>query len=853
MTLAEYFGSLEGKTPGEVALGLAVNFGFKVMPTHAMRRIDRKMRCSCGETCTKPGKHPLILKGVTAASSEPEQVKAWMAKWPWANWAWSLEDTGLAALDVDVAKGKEGDKRLVELLAGTPLPETLVVATPSGGKHIYFKERQEVPSKSNSLGDGLDTWKGKHYLMLPGCNHELGGKYVVEMAKEPRDWPDILLPRRGPGRPRGGKNPNAGAPVTKEHLDINDKDDVSRLMHALTYVNCEDRDTWVHVGYCLARLFHWTNEGWQLYREWAEKAKNYNEKESHNIYYRDSHNPPDNLALTTAYIFKRASENANFQRWEKSDSRLKFFEDVGHEDEGMRVLTGLVAQSDLPMYEREGRLIDIIRIERMTDEEKARLKAQGVHREDAYCITRQLESGQFVLKASEKIAWWAKRNGKMRLSNFNRVVVRDFLMLGGWPGMKRFRAFTLHPTIRSLEDPTIIEEGFDRESGIFPQPNGPKLALRPRPNRKDAKAALRVLLSPFEHYAFIDGDYSKAVLVALILTIGIRHCFKTAPMFIATSPVVGSGKTKLMQAPAAIWYGAESPAMVFVENEEEMEKRIGASVMAGDRVLLFDNVMAERAVNDKTLNTMLTSGACEFRILGESSKVRMSAPMTVMMTGNRMHLGIDLGRRALEMKVDPQGPLPTARKFPFEPIKFASTNCKVLQAAALDIIRAFLADNVPLSSPIASFEEWTRIRDLVVWLDLPDVAEGGFGANNEPDEDDRPAVLKRFIQMLLSLKLDTDGCDLVGKDKKKRPADLIPLLMAKGPAWQDLFAAACDAYNYGADGERQPQLDNPKSVNTVLLLLLDQDVEIDGQLVRLKARDDKKAPFWLVVRPLVKT
>lgn len=835
--VVEFFGNVPKKR-SEAAAWYAEKLGWRIMPLHSMRTMDGVPVCSCGDhECSAPGKHPLVKNG--EATNDVKQITAWWKKWPWANIGFWLEDSGLACLDVDIGAGKDGAARLREILGETPLQETLVCATPSGGKHIYYKERAGLPNKSNALGAGLDVWRGKHYLILPPSNHKAGSEYRWEKAIAPIEWPDILMPRRG--RPPGGTNPNAGRPATRELLDIHDKDDVARLGHSLAYVDAADRDTWVHVGYILARLYNWNDTGWQLYREWSATAENYDEKKSHAIYFKDSHNPPDGMALTTGYIFKKATAHPDFTRWEKKDSRIPFFQNEGREADDLFELTRLVCQTDLEFYEREGRLIEVLRIGRMTDGERARLLAAGVDRHDSYCITRDLTIGQFIVRASPAIAWWKKLRGKMTNVDYDRRMVGDFIGMGDWPGLKKFRAFTLHPTIRSLANPTpLLESGFDSESGLYlEQPM--KIKLPTKLGLKEAKAAARVLLSPFEHFAWIDGEATKACVLALVLTVGIRHCFRTAPMFLASSPLVGSGKTKLMNCMGALWYGAPPPSMVFVENEEEMEKRIGASVMAGDRIMLFDNVMAREVVNDRTLNMILTSGAAQFRVLGESTQVRMSAPMTIMMTGNQMNLGPDLARRTVELKIDPQGTQPTTRKFPFEPVEFVLEHRKKLIEAAMTIYTAFFAslkgEWAPVN-PVPSFEEWSVIRDMVEWLGMGDVSQF---ADPKISDDDLyyPNVVKRLIELLASLAPEANLFD-----KKTHPNELVPLLMARGREWESVFHDALEAVNYGYGGDRTPKPDDHRTLGALLAKISDQVVVLeDGSTARLKAV--KRHLFWL--------
>jgi hypothetical protein len=105
--------------------------------------------------------------------------------------------SGVVALDLDV----EGDGQavLAELAArlGQPWPETLTVATPSGGRHLFFAAPASciigsVSGGRTALGPGIDVRgpgrRSGGYLVGPGSL--VGGiSYVIE-----RDAPVQPLP-----------------------------------------------------------------------------------------------------------------------------------------------------------------------------------------------------------------------------------------------------------------------------------------------------------------------------------------------------------------------------------------------------------------------------------------------------------------------------------------------------------------------------------------------------------------------------------------------------------------------------------------------------------------------------------
>ncbi|WP_411575120.1 bifunctional DNA primase/polymerase [Streptomyces fradiae] len=110
----------------------------------------------------------------------------------------SCRASGVVALDLDV-HGADGQAVFAELAArlGEPWPETLTVATPSGGRHLYFAAPDgcttgSVSGGRTALGPGIDVrgpgLRSGGYLVGPGSVVG-GGRYAVE-----RDVPVAALP-----------------------------------------------------------------------------------------------------------------------------------------------------------------------------------------------------------------------------------------------------------------------------------------------------------------------------------------------------------------------------------------------------------------------------------------------------------------------------------------------------------------------------------------------------------------------------------------------------------------------------------------------------------------------------------
>jgi putative DNA primase/helicase len=56
-----------------------------------------------------------------------------------------------------------------------------------------------------------------------------------------------------------------------------------------------------------------------------------------------------------------------------------------------------------------------------------------------------------------------------------------------------------------------------------------------------------------------------------------------------TAPVAGSGKSKLVEVASIIATGHEAPVIAPGATEEELEKRLGGALLAGDTVIALDN------------------------------------------------------------------------------------------------------------------------------------------------------------------------------------------------------------------------------------------------------------------------
>jgi putative DNA primase/helicase len=279
------------------------------------------------------------------------------------------------------------------------------------------------------------------------------------------------------------------------------------------------------------------------------------------------------------------------------------------------------------------------------------------------------------------------------------------------------------PTLRS--DGSILQApGYDRETGLLFDPGErafPQIA--DRPSRDDARAALRLLkddlLSGFPFVTPVD----RAVALSGLITPLVRASLSAAPLHGNTSPASGSGKSLLVDLAALVSTGRLAAVISQGESEQEFEKRLGASLLAGDGMVSIDN--CEAPLGGSLLCQALTQSVLRIRVLGLSLNVDAPSNAAIFATGNNLVLSGDLTRRALLCSIDPQIERPELRIFDADPVAMVHADRGRYVAAGLTMLRAYaIADWADAPAPVGSFVEWCRmVRDALIWLGEADPCE----------------------------------------------------------------------------------------------------------------------------------
>jgi hypothetical protein len=342
-------------------------------------------------------------------------------------------------------------------------------------------------------------------------------------------------------------------------------------------------------------------------------------------------------------------------------------------------------------------------------------------------------SKKFVpIDAPEKIAEaYLNRQGYWKLPHLVGVVNTPFLRADG----------------------SICESaGYDAHSHLLFKPEGQVFPPVPQhPSKADAKAALEELRKLIETFPFVT-DADRAVALAAMLTVLDRRAMATAPLIAFTAPTARTGKSLLVKLMGILATRRPVPIKSQGKNEEEFEKRLGASLLAGDICISIDNCSAP--LSGDLLCQALTEDELDIRPLGHGRNVKTATIATIFATGNNLIIADDLADRCLLCSLDAKVECPGLRKFSVDVVKETRGRRGELVAAALTILRTWhlarAAGERVNVDPFGGFEDWSqRVREALKWLGEADPNDTMIKAReNDPAREALVAVLLQWKEHL---------------------------------------------------------------------------------------------------------
>jgi hypothetical protein len=275
--------------------------------------------------------------------------------------------------------------------------------------------------------------------------------------------------------------------------------------------------------------------------------------------------------------------------------------------------------------------------------------------------------------------------------------------------------------------------GYDPVTGLY-HDKSTTFYVPAKPSPDQARAAANVLSCPFSEYQFVDRAAGPALLLAAVFTAIERLFLPLAPMFVIRSSMPGTGKGLIVRALVRLAYDTAPVAITWGGNSEEFEKRLAAVLLRTPGILSIDNANGMQIKGD-LLESVITEGCADIRVLGYSKIVRVRNRSFIALTGNNPIITGDMARRALSVDIVPRSADPERDRYPFNPAELVQRHRTDFLTAAYTAMRAFRLAGMPSRGlPAAgSFDEWShKVRDLVHWLTGYDISEG-FRRNKAED------------------------------------------------------------------------------------------------------------------------
>jgi hypothetical protein len=345
-----------------------------------------------------------------------------------------------------------------------------------------------------------------------------------------------------------------------------------------------------------------------------------------------------------------------------------------------------------------------------------------------------------------------------------------------WPGIRHLAGVSDAPVLRA--DGSVWQTpGYDQRTGVLFETRQSFPPIHHEADIDDASAAVDTLLEVVCDFPFEAPEHRAAWLAGLLTPLA-RFAFEgPAPLFLVDANIRAAGKGPLAQTIARIVLGRDVPVSSYAHEDEEMRKRVTRIAIAGDRLVLLDNL--EGLFGNATLSRALTACSWKDRLLGCNQEIDLPLLSAWYATGNNVSITGDVARRTMHVRLDVLDERPEGRMGFRHPnlLAWIGQERPRLLAAALTILAAFCGAGRPSQdlTPYGSFEGWSDlVRQALVWSGQPDphltqvrlveVSDVGAGALREfllawkGLNADRPVVLS---QMLAELYAPRPGLELV--------------------------------------------------------------------------------------------
>jgi len=436
------------------------------------------------------------------------------------------------------------------------------------------------------------------------------------------------------------------------------------------------------------------------------------------------------------------------------DNRPEIFittEEADVNDQAIKAL-----EADEKLFQRNHQLVQVVR------SSEAR-KSDPVKRELGSPLIRSVQAPTLRELLTCVVQWRAfkHRSGQATVEKAHPPAwsVNAILARGQWEGIRHLLGVVEVPTLRA--DGSAIEQaGYDEATGLLYVPSGDFPSLPKNPTQKDAEDAADLLLEIVRDFPFKTG-HNVVFLAGLLTAIGRFLIDGPVPLFLFEANTSGAGKTLLCDIIAMITTGRPMTRTGYYHDAVETDKQITSTALAGDSVVLFDNIENGGRFGNSALDRALTGRTWRGRLLGKNEMTPPLDLTTVFFaSGNNLALVGDVVRRIVN------GRLESPEERPEERTGFAISACQcgcrgdlldhvrrhraAFVIAAVTILKAFVLAK-PLDPQLTpmDFPAWAGlIRNAVRWATGLDPALGRKDlADSDPEREYHAAFLEGWLEV----------------------------------------------------------------------------------------------------------
>jgi hypothetical protein len=342
-----------------------------------------------------------------------------------------------------------------------------------------------------------------------------------------------------------------------------------------------------------------------------------------------------------------------------------------------------------------------------------------------------------------RMALWLKRtkHGNLTVrSRPPRDLVDDMLARVD-PPLPLLKGVRTGPYV-TAEGAIHLTRGYNAASGLV-YDSIAELWLPPVPRNPTAAQlahARRLILEPLTDFPFV-SDADRAHAVGLMFLPFVEQLIDGAlPAHAIDKPVRGTGAGLLTDV--LLWpaLGCRPAKMTEGNTEDEWRKRLFAKLLQGSFVICVDNI--RRRLDSAALASALTEMFVEDRLLGFSRIARVDARRILVFTGNNLRMSDEVGRRTIQIRLDPQMERPETRNaFRHPDLRgWMARHRAAVVHAILTAYQAWAVAEYPQSrraQTLGSFEAWAQvIGSLLDSLDIPGFLSNLSDAQTTTDPDE---------------------------------------------------------------------------------------------------------------------